>query len=231
MFTIRTLSQYFTLVPVTELSDQDKLTLKLLNSVSADAESTQRGLSQDLGIALGMTNAYLKRCIKKGFIKVSQAPANRFKYYLTATGFLEKSRLTAEFLSQSFNLFRYGRSETTRLFDLCLSRGWRRVVLIGATDFAEIAILGTTEIDVEVAVHSLNGNQDGTYCGVPVVHDLSHAAQEWDAAIICDYADAPAAFRVAERHFSSERVLVPSILEVEYGQGGKQSFDLEDGVK
>lgn len=214
-----------------ELSDQDKLTLKLLNSVSADAESTQRGLSQDLGIALGMTNAYLKRCIKKGFIKVSQAPANRFKYYLTATGFLEKSRLTAEFLSQSFNLFRYGRSETTRLFDLCLSRGWRRVVLIGATDFAEIAILGTTEIDIDVAVHSLNGGHGDTYCGVPVLHDLTRAAKDWDAAIICDYADAPAAFRIAERHFASDHILVPSILEVEYGQGGKQSLDLEAGVK
>ena len=215
---------------MTELSDQDKLTLKLLNSVSADSASTQRGLSQDLGIALGMTNAYLKRCIKKGFIKVSQAPANRFKYYLTATGFLEKSRLTAEFLSQSFNLFRYGRSETTRLFTLCLSRGWRKVVLIGATDFAEIAILGTTEIDIQVAVHTLNDTADHTYCGVPVLHDLSNVSDEWDAAIICDYADAPAAFRIAERHFSTDRILVPSILEVEYGQSASNSVDLE-GVK
>lgn len=212
---------------MTELSDQDKLTLKLLNSVSADSASTQRGLSQDLGIALGMTNAYIKRCIKKGFIKVSQAPANRFKYYLTTTGFLEKSRLTAEFLSQSFNLFRYGRSETTRLFNLCLSHGWRKVVLIGATDFAEIAILGTTEIDIDVAVHPLNITADQTYCGVPVLHNLSNVTDEWDAAIICDYADAPAAFRIAEQYFSTDRILVPSILEVEYGQTPSNSVDLE----
>ena len=216
---------------MTELSDQEKLTLKLLNSVSADSESTQRGLSQDLGIALGMTNAYLKRCIKKGFIKVSQAPANRFKYYLTATGFLEKSRLTAEFLSQSFNLFRYGRSETTRLFNYCLSRGWQRVVLIGATDFAEIAILGTTEIDVEVAVHPLNASNENTYCGVQVLRDLACVAQDWDAAIICDYADAPAAFRIAERHFSVDRILVPSILEVDYGQSTPNTVGIEGGKR
>src|SRR3546814_14712838 len=36
----------------------------------------------ELGIALGLTNIYLKRSINKGLIKVRKAPARRYAYYV-----------------------------------------------------------------------------------------------------------------------------------------------------
>ena len=44
-----------------------------------------------MGVALGLANSYLKRCIRKGFIKITEAPANRYLYYLTPQGFAEKA--------------------------------------------------------------------------------------------------------------------------------------------
>ena len=85
--------------------DENTITLGVLSAIEEDDRATQRAISRDLGIALGLTNAYLKRCVKKGFIKVRQIPANRYTYYLTPQGFAEKSRLTAEYLSISFNFF------------------------------------------------------------------------------------------------------------------------------
>ncbi len=73
-----------------------EITLGLLNTVHENTSLTQRSIAQELGIALGLTNAYLKRCVKKGFIKVRQIPRNRYVYYLTPKGFAEKSRLSAE---------------------------------------------------------------------------------------------------------------------------------------
>ena len=73
--------------------EDDRIVLNLLNSVDDGAQS-QRRIAEDLGIALGLVNAYLKRCVKKGLVKVSQAPARRYAYYLTPQGFAEKSRLT-----------------------------------------------------------------------------------------------------------------------------------------
>jgi DNA-binding MarR family transcriptional regulator len=64
--------------------------LSLLNSVD-DGAQWQRRIAEDLGIALGLVNAYLKRCIKKGLVKVRQASARRYTYYLTPRGFTEKS--------------------------------------------------------------------------------------------------------------------------------------------
>ena len=56
---------------------------------------TRRSLARELGIALGLANAYLKRCAKKGLIKIAQAPANRYAYYLTPQGFARKPAASA----------------------------------------------------------------------------------------------------------------------------------------
>ncbi|HUZ73552.1 MAG TPA: winged helix-turn-helix domain-containing protein, partial [Stellaceae bacterium] len=37
----------------------------MLNAVERDSHVTQRHLARELGIALGLANAYLKRCAKK----------------------------------------------------------------------------------------------------------------------------------------------------------------------
>lgn len=197
-----------------DLTDQDEVTLKLLNTVRDDADATQRSIASDLGIALGLTNAYLKRCVKKGLIKVGQAPANRFKYYLTPKGFIEKSRLTAEFLTQSFNLFRYAREETARLYQQCNDNGWKRLVLIGASDFSEIAIFGIQDAGLEVAVYDHRRASGTLFCGAPVISSLLGASDKFDAAIICDYTNSPLAFKDTLRVFPLQRILVPSILDV-----------------
>src|SRR6201997_3399178 len=90
--------------------EDDRIVLDLLNSVDDGAQS-QRRIAGELGIALGLVNAYLKRCVKKGFVKVSEAPARRYAYYLTPQGFAEKARLTVEYLSDSFNFFRLARAD------------------------------------------------------------------------------------------------------------------------
>ena len=56
----------------TEMSSQDldpEITLGVLKAVEGNDSVTQRSLAKELGIALGLANAYLKRCAKKGLIK------------------------------------------------------------------------------------------------------------------------------------------------------------------
>src|SRR5882757_3874493 len=93
-----------------ESGDENRIILSLLSSVEEGA-SSQRRIAAELGIALGLVNAYLKRCVKKGLVKVSEAPARRYAYYLTPSGFNEKSRLTVEYLSSSFLFFRQAKAD------------------------------------------------------------------------------------------------------------------------
>ena len=93
-----------------------EITLGVLNAVEQNSRITQRDVAKNIGIALGLTNTYVKRCIRKGLIKVQQVPVNRYAYYLTPNGFAEKSRLTAEFLTQGFQFFRLARNQCLEIF-------------------------------------------------------------------------------------------------------------------
>ena len=122
-------------------AEKDKILLGLLESVERNGGRSQRHLASELGIALGLVNAYLKRCIKKGLVKVSEAPARRYAYYLTPKGFAEKSRLTVDYMSYSFSLFRRARSDYAKVLGVARERGWTRILLAGVSDLAEIATI------------------------------------------------------------------------------------------
>jgi DNA-binding MarR family transcriptional regulator len=78
---------------------REDIVLGVLTAIDRDSNTSQRTISRELDVALGLANAYLKRCVRKGLIKIKQVPRRRFAYYLTPQGFAEKTRLTAEYLS------------------------------------------------------------------------------------------------------------------------------------
>ncbi len=47
--------------------EKTRILLSLLESVEHDGAKTQRRLASELGIALGLVNVYLKRCVNKAF--------------------------------------------------------------------------------------------------------------------------------------------------------------------
>jgi len=129
---------------------QDQLTLELLQAIDEKDDISQRHLAQQMGVALGLANSYLKRCVKKGWIKITTAPANRYLYYLTPNGFAEKARLTGEFLSTSLALFRQSGDVYADVFESCLSNSKKRVVLVGLSDLTEIAYMRSLQCEIEL---------------------------------------------------------------------------------
>jgi DNA-binding MarR family transcriptional regulator len=195
--------------------------LGMLSAVERDSGVTQRHLARELGIAVGLANAYIKRCAKKGFIKIRQVPLNRYAYYLTPRGFAEKSRLTAEYLTVSFDFFRRARLDAVALLSSCHAHGWNRVVLWGAGELAEVMVLSAPEAAVEI-VCVIDAAGSGSCGGRPVVADLAAAAGlagTIDAIVVTD-ARAPresfdAARAAAEAHgIAAERVVAPEMLHL-----------------
>jgi hypothetical protein len=174
-----------------------------------------------------VVNAYLRRCARKGLIKVRQVPLNRYAYYLTPQGFAEKARRTAEFLAVSFSFFRLARSDCAELFGDCTAWGWRRVALFGAGDLAEIAALSAGESNVRI-VCIVDPLQAGRPCaGLPVVADFA-AAQRLaaphpvDGVILTDTANPQASFKLlcqlaTEQKLAAGRIAAPRLLEISPG--------------
>lgn len=198
--------------PVTDADvGQERIVLSLLNSVGDGAQS-QRRIAEELGIALGLVNAYLKRCVKKGYVKVSQAPARRYAYYLTPQGFAEKSRLTVVYLLDSFSFFRQAKADCERTFALAKERNFRSFVLSGKSDLAEIAILSAVDADATiVAIVDSTANKK-TFAGKQVVAGYADIEEDFDAVVITDVFGARRAFDEALQLYGADRVLAPSLL-------------------
>ncbi len=206
-------------------SENTTIMLGLLSAVERDSELTQRSLSSELGIALGLANAYLKRCANKGLIKVRQAPLNRYAYYLTPGGFAEKSRLTAEYLSVSFDFFRDAKHQCAALLAGCARNGRRRIALVGGGELAEIMVLSAADTAVEiVCVIDAEGSK-ASLAGRPVVRDfdaalaLAQASGGLDALIVTDVRAPQETFEAiaaaaGDAGLGRDRVLVPALLRV-----------------
>ena len=194
--------------------NEAEITLGVLNAVEQNSTVTQRSVAGDLDIALGLANAYLKRCAKKGFIKIQQVPRNRYAYYLTPKGFAEKSRLTGEYLSISFNFFRAARSQCTDLFEQCALAGHHRIALAGVGDLAEIATLCARDHDVEiVGIIETNDFEGSQFAGLTVfrtVEDLGAV----DRIVITDMKEPQKAFDTLLQSVTVDRLMFPKFLHI-----------------
>ena len=198
-------------LPTTD-SENERIVLELLNSVEHDGARSQRHIAAELGIALGLVNAYLKRCIKKGLVKVHDAPARRYAYYLTPKGFAEKSRLTVDYLSSSFSFFRLAKGDCTHTFEAAKAKGFTRFLLAGKSDLAEIAILCAVEADVTIGAIVDPRSDEKRFLAVDVFKSYADVTDKFDAVIVTDVSRAKLSFDAAVEACGAERVLVPALL-------------------
>jgi len=193
--------------------DEAQIMLGLLHALEANSAVTQRSIAGELGIALGLANAYLKRCVRKGLVKVQQVPSNRYAYYLTPKGFTEKSRLTANYLSISFNFFRGARDQCMALLDYSQAQGWRSIALAGASDLSEIAALCAQAHVVDVVGVVDDQINCATFAGLPVVRRLKDVGAV-SAFMVCDLRNPQGVFDILVESFPRDRVLAPSLLRI-----------------
>ena len=192
---------------------ETSITLELLDAVHRNNDISQRLLASDLGIALGLTNLYLRRCVQKGLVKVKSTPANRYAYYLTPKGFTEKSRLTARYLSRQFDFYRHARGECDTLLERCDRDGWNRIALYGLGDLAEIALLCSLRHSVAIAGVVQPQATVAEFLGVPVAATVAELA-DVDGVMLTEYHRPQHSYQDLVAAYPAERVLVPEFLRI-----------------
>jgi hypothetical protein len=156
--------------------------MKLLEAVEQDSSVTQRGLATQLGIALGLTNIYLKRLVRKGFIKCVNVQSNRISYLITPRGIAEKLRLTYEFMDYSLHLYGEVRQHLRAVIRDCAAAD-RRVAIFGRGEAAELSYLALKEFGLEpIAVFDIEGGHE--FLGMPVLPISRHGEVAYDLMIV-----------------------------------------------
>lgn len=115
--------------------------LNLLSKIDENKIFSQKDYANSVGIAVGLINIYIKKCIKKGYIKIKNVPNRRYVYYLTPKGFNEKSRLVSQYLGDSFNLFTKAKKDFQIIFESCKKKKIKNVAIAGDGELVEIALL------------------------------------------------------------------------------------------
>ena len=200
---------------LTKQEESGDLTLGVLEAIDSKKSITQRSISKDLDMALGLVNSYLKRCVKKGFIKIQQAPKNRYLYYLTPRGFSEKTKLTAEFLTSSFTFFRKSRDQIEEILDHCNKKNWKRILLFGNSELAEITSLYSKNHEVQIIqVYNTSNLRDSKQDNFPPASDL-------DAIILTDLTSPQKSYEQLVTVYKSKPILVPKLLKVKGAKSGR----------
>lgn len=156
--------------------------LQLLEAVAEQSQITQRTLAARLGIALGLTNLYLKRLARKGYIKCVMISPNRLGYLITPRGVARKARLTFEFMKYSLDLYRDARRHVRQSLNGHVAQQ-KRVAIFGTGEAAELAVLLMREIGLE-PVAIFDGRSGGEFLGLLVRDIQEQHLVQYDILIV-----------------------------------------------
>jgi len=170
---------------------QGQRDLLLLSELDRDGGATQRTLATKLGVALGLTNLYLKRLARKGYIKITTIPRSRIRYLLTPQGVTEKSRLTYLYMQYSLSYYRDMRTRLKEMLSTFDGTHDQRVVIYGTTELAELAYLSLREMNID-CVGFIDGSSRESFLSCPVSSPNRIAGWQFDRVLITDLEHAAA---------------------------------------
>lgn len=186
---------------------EDRRNLQALEAIAEDAQITQRTLAGKLGIALGLTNIYLHRLVRKGYVKCVNVQPHRLRYLLTPTGIAEKTRLTYEFMEYSLFLYGQVRQHLRDVLRPAIRDDRKRIAVYGTGEAAELAYLSITELGLELV--AVFGSPDGgPFLGRPVRPIEEHGGVPFDLLVVAtlDRPD-PVVARMVEAGIDRDRLV------------------------
>ncbi len=187
-----------------------RVLLSLLSALGDNPQVSQRRLAGDLGVALGLVNTYLKRCVVKGWIRAREISPQRISYFLTPEGFSEKSRMVADYLSGSLHFFRDAKHQCDAAFSVCLKNEWKNIALVGAGDLRDIAVLVADGAGLCITL-------------VDIENDINFGS--FDAILITDVTNPQAIYDSLKGAMPKERLILMELLHV-----SDHEFEMERGA-
>ena len=124
--------------------------LRLLEELERNPIISQRQLSHKFNIALGVTNACLRRMVRKGWIRIRGLSHRKIGYYLTPVGFAEKTKLSLHMISYTIQHY----SELKKMISQRLLEmerdGFHRIVFYGISDEMEVAYITLQGVNLKL---------------------------------------------------------------------------------
>ena len=175
-------------------------TREILERLESGDAVSQRSLSRDLGIALGLTNLLLRQMARKGWVQLRRLKANRVRYRITPSGAAEKARLSRDYLRESVRFYGEARNRMRALFapltaEATATTAPLRVVFWGAGEVAEVAFICLQDSHLVLVGVIDDGRVGGRFFGHEVrgshmIDGPALAGEPFDRVIVLTATDA-----------------------------------------
>ncbi len=124
--------------------------LEILKKIENDGHLTQRDLSREVGIALGLVNHLLKKMVKKGWIKIKNIDAKRIRYLVTPEGAREKTSLLYKRVESTIHFYLEAKKVIKEKVDQLKNDGVKSVSIYGINHIAEVLFIVLKELGLRL---------------------------------------------------------------------------------
>ncbi len=140
--------------------DLDVRELEILEKIEGNGHLTQRDLSREVGIALGLVNHLLKKMVRKGWIKIKNVDAKRIRYLITPQGAREKSTLLYKRVESTIHFYLEAKKVIKAKVEHLKSDGVKSVSIYGINHVAEVLFIVLKELGLRLE-HVVDNNRKG----------------------------------------------------------------------
>ena len=110
----------------------EKITDVLTILDRADSPS-QREIAKQTGFSVGLVNTLIKKCAKKGLVKIERLNSRNIKYILTPEGIKEKTQKTIDYIKRSYQAISELQSKVEEITKKHISEG-RNIYVVEEDD-------------------------------------------------------------------------------------------------
>ena len=130
--------------------DLDVRELKILEKLENNGHLTQRDLSKEVGIALGLVNHLLKKMVKKGWINIKNIDAKKIRYLITPEGAREKSSLLYKRVENTIHFYLDAKRVINDKVIHLKNDGVNDVSIYGISNISEVLFIVLKELGLEL---------------------------------------------------------------------------------
>jgi DNA-binding MarR family transcriptional regulator len=122
----------------------------------------QRDLARIVGLSLGMTNAIIKRLIKKGWLKARKINERNIHYIVSPLGMEEIAKRSYLYFKRTIKNVVYYKEAINKFFISIAGEGYKGVILIGESDLDFIVEHLCQKHDLSFKRRSSRSSNDGS---------------------------------------------------------------------
>jgi DNA-binding MarR family transcriptional regulator len=192
-------------------ANRNAITREILGRVAGGRKLNQRMLAGELGVALGLANAHIRRCIDDGLVETTPGKSKRRDYTLTPAGARELARLQARHVvEQSADIGRVVAS-FDRVFTKLVADSAKKVILCGGDGLADIGVLCSLAAGIKPIGVWRHAAAPRSIRGVPGI--VLETTVNADAVVLSVAHNASSVYHALRRRLPAERIVIPDILE------------------